>query len=463
MVLPFLILFLVSPYVISNYMAFFFLVPCLYLIYSEGNFNYRLISKTVIIAALITLLPVILYNPFIYIISSLIVAAFLLTYFYISKYFINKSNTSISVFIPCIVWTLLLCIFNYKSILASMFDIGVLAPMSAPVIWYTGSIGLTVLIVLFNSSVARYAARRDRLSLALSAAIAIMFIGSFIFSATTDTDYLNSIKKPIKVALVQGAISSRTLFGYKDNVENRLKRYVELSAKADREADIVLWPEYTFPIDIISRFPDVSKPVFDEIKRSGKTFIIGALIDDPVKKDVHYDGAFVISPDGNIKQTYYSSVPFVFSRHITAQKFNDKLYTDNAGIVLCWEEFNSRVFRDYVNMGAEYFIALLSDVDLDHSWLKKYATFFSRARAAENMRYMARVSQTGITEIINPFGKVLKSIAADKAGVLAGDIYKVRAKTFYSTHGDILTRIFLVISTLFIAYKTRKKKAGGHE
>jgi apolipoprotein N-acyltransferase len=463
MILPILILFLISPYVISNYMAFFFLIPCLYLIYSSESFNHRLFLATVIIFAMIALLPVVLYNPFIYLLGSAIIAVFLFAFFAISRIIVKRLNGAISIFVPCVVWALLLYMFNFKSVLASMFDIGVLAPMSAPMIWYTGSIGLTILIVLFNSAAARFFAKRDRLSLILTILIAASFAGSFIFSAVKDPGYLSAAKKPVKVALIQGAIPSRTLFGYKDNVDKRIKRYVDLSSKVDSAVDIVVWPEYAFPTDVIARFPDKAKPVFDQIKRSDKTFVIGSIRDDPVKKGVHYDSALVIGPDGNIAQTYYSPKPFVFSKNITAGQFDGKLYIDSAGIVICWEEFGAKIFRDYVNSGAEYFIALLSDVDLDHSWLKRYVTFFSRARAAENMRYLARSTQTGVTELISPFGKVIASIPADKAGYLAGDIYKVSSKTFYSVHGDILTRIFLVLMALSMIYIARTKRAGEHE
>ena len=64
--------------------------------------------------------------------------------------------------------------------------------------------------------------------------------------------------------------------------------------------------------------------------------------------------------------------------------------------------------------------------------------------------------------MINPFGKVLKSIPIDKEDFLTADIYKIDKKTFYSIYGDILTRIFVVLMALsFLVYGV--KKAVAHE
>ena len=118
------------------------------------------------------------------------------------------------------------------------------------------------------------------------------------------------------------------------------------------------------------------------------------------------------------------------------------------GIIICWEEFTPAVARHYADLGAEYFVTMVNNAEFDSSGLKKYVSFFMRARAAENLRYVARIGQTGLTQIINPFGKVIGSILPDKEGYLAGELYHIRKRTFYSKHGDILTKVFLILMSL---------------
>ncbi len=460
-----LVIFLVSPYAISNYAAFFFLIPLLLSLYSGKIYSRGFIASAFGASGLIALLPIIKYNPFIYILGAIMVFLFMSAFFAISKFLIDMLGDSIlSVFAPGAVWAGLLYIFNFKSLLSSMFDVGVLVPMSAPVIWYVGATGITTLLILFNSAAAKYIAKKDRAPLVLAAVIASAFIASFIFSANAIQNYPRKTEKPVKVALIQGGVEKRTLLGYKDNIDRRIKRYMDLSASVDGSADIVAWPEYAFPLDVINRFPAKAKPVFDEIKRSGKTFIIGSIRNDPIQEGVYYDAALVIGGDGSIKDTYYSSMPFVFSRHVTSRQFKDKLYAGNAGLVLCWEEFSPKIFRDYVNAGAEYFITMLNDIDLDRSWFKNYVTFFPRARAAENMRYIARVTQTGLTDIIGPLGNIVKSLPPDKPGALTAEIYRIQEKTFYSVNGDLMNRLFVIAAIFaFLFAGIRRRKLVAYE
>lgn len=454
-----------TPYMISNYAALLCLIPYLYFIYSHRHVD-PFIAYAVIAAALVVLLPILTYNVFVYILGTAIVAAFAYLLAAISKFLIFKIGDSILLtFVPCVVWAALLYLFDVGLVLSSMFDIGVLLPMSAPLVWYVGSKGLTILIVLFNSAIARYIIKKEMSSVLLAVVILAVFIASFIFSIMADPAALHADEKPTRTALIQGGLPKRSVFGYEDNLDERIRRYIDLSSAAGYDnIDLVVWPEYTFPIDAISRFPAKTRPVFDEIKRSGKTFIIGSMINDPAKKNTYYDGAFIIGGDGDIKETYYSNLPFVFSKGVTPRQFNGKPHIKNAGIVICWEEFSPKIFRDYVNAGAEYFITLMNDIDLDGSWLKRYVTFFPRARASESMRYLARSTQTGITQVIDPFGGVIKTIPSDQPGFLTADIYNIKKRTFYSVHGDIITRSFLLIMIfIFLVSGVIRKKVTVHE
>jgi apolipoprotein N-acyltransferase len=48
---------------------------------------------------------------------------------------------------------------------------------------------------------------------------------------------------------------------------------------------------------------------------------------------------------------------------------------------------------------------------------------FSRLKALEEKKYVIRATNTGITQIVNPYGKVTSSIESYKSGILIGNIY----------------------------------------
>ena len=47
----------------------------------------------------------------------------------------------------------------------------------------------------------------------------------------------------------------------------------------------------------------------------------------------------------------------------------------------------------------------------------------SQFSASENNRYLIRSTNTGFTEVINPFGKIEAEISPNKEGYLTADIY----------------------------------------
>ena len=340
------------------------------------------------------------------------------------------------------------------------FDIGVLFPVSAPLVWYIGSTGLTFLIILFNSSVARYLVKKDKLSISVTIILAFLFIGSFTYSMLQDPAGLHASDKALNIALIQGDAPGRSLSGYEENLDDRVKRYIALSEEAVKKENpqVVVWPEYTLPVDIMKRFPEKMKPITSAIKESNTAFIIGSMASSNGKS---YDAAFIFNKKGELEDTYYSEDPAIFNKSVSSAAAAGKLYFRKAGITVCWEELNAGIFRNYVKNGAEYFISLSSNADLDYSWFKNYASFFSRIRAAENARYLARATQTGVTEIVSPFGRVIKTIPKNKTGFLTGQIYGITKKTFYSKHGDMIPKIILLLTIfagLVVEMKNKKSR-----
>jgi len=450
-------LFLVSPYIINNNFVFIFLIPLLTVLCSEDLPTVlRLALPAVLVSVLAALLPVLVTKPAAYFVGSAVAFAFLAAFSIIVLILLrNFRGPALSFLIPAVVWLNLLYALNINSTVSAMFDVGVLFPVSAPLIWFTGSIGLTALIVLFQSAVALYIARRSWTALILACALAAVFLGAFIFSSLQPYAAPAGNGPATRIALIQGGLPNRTFFGYKDNFNKRVERYVGLSLRACRAgADLVVWPEYAFPVDVMKRFPQQAQSVLDAARACGKEFLIGSMLDSPDGAPAGYDGAIIIGKDGSVAEAYYSSHPFTIGNAVRPSGASARLMADGAGVTVCWEEANERIFRDYVNAGAGYFISLSSNIDLDRSWLKGYASFFSRARAAENARYLARAAQTGTTFIADPFGRITARAPNDASVFLAGDIYKVRMKTFYSIRGDILARAFAAAGILVLCVLT---------
>ena len=61
----------------------------------------------------------------------------------------------------------------------------------------------------------------------------------------------------------------------------------------------------------------------------------------------------------------------------------------------------------------------------------------ARFRAVENHRFLVRAANTGISAIIDPFGRELARTELMEKRALVGDVRAISELTFYSRYGDV--------------------------
>jgi apolipoprotein N-acyltransferase len=86
---------------------------------------------------------------------------------------------------------------------------------------------------------------------------------------------------------------------------------------------------------------------------------------------------------------------------------------------------------------------------------------FSRLRAIETRRAVARSANTGVSGFISSRGDVEQRLDWDEQGVLVQDVERSSRKTMYVTYGDWVGRMSLLITFLavmyFTAYRIRRR------
>jgi len=353
-------------------------------------------------------------------------------------------------FIPPFLWVGICLLFNFRSFSAAVLDVGVQMPAVVPLIWWVGSIGITFLIVLFNSAVAYFLFRKSKPALALAVGILLVFTACFVYTRVkTPADFENG-KEPFKVAVLQGNFTE-SWYWLQKNPYMVLERYDILTlTAAKKNPDLIVWPEYALPIDFINYTPTIRKTVKEVVADSSTPVLMGSILFNE-DTGFHEDCALLLDKEG-VMTDYYSSVqPAPFNQFAMGSTRPLKPLKGNLGVFVCWEELNSSVARNLANNGAQYFVTLSNDQNLDFTWFHRYAALFSRARAAENMRYLARAANTGITQIIDPFGRVIAKLPPEKSAFLVGDMYPVTNKTFYTRHGNMIMITLLVIMACLFA------------
>src|SRR5439155_3392224 len=105
---------------------------------------------------------------------------------------------------------------------------------------------------------------------------------------------------------------------------------------------------------------------------------------------------------------------------------------------ICYEIIYPDLVRQFVAEGSELLTTITND-----SWFGPSSApyqHFEQAsmRAIEVGRYLVRSANTGISGIVDPYGRVIAKTAIFQPAVTVGEARFLRMSTFYARHGDVL-------------------------
>jgi apolipoprotein N-acyltransferase len=126
------------------------------------------------------------------------------------------------------------------------------------------------------------------------------------------------------------------------------------------------------------------------------------------------------------------------------------------GVFICYEAIYAGEIRHFAENGAQLFINISNDGWFGHSAAAEQHLRMARVRAVENHRWIVRVTNSGITASIDPYGRILRGLPKDvRASV---DLpYDFRTdKTLYTRFGDWFAWLCVLVSAILLASTFRK-------
>ena len=125
-------------------------------------------------------------------------------------------------------------------------------------------------------------------------------------------------------------------------------------------------------------------------------------------------------------------------------------------VAICYEVVYPDLVRQFVAGGSELLTTITND-----AWFGRTSApyqHFEQAsmRAIEEGRYLVRAANTGISGIVDPYGRVLERSDIFQAAVLVGDARFLRTSTFYARHGDVLAYASVVMTAALLVLARRR-------
>ncbi len=320
--------------------------------------------------------------------------------------------------------------------------------------------------------------------------LAALFLANLGYGAVRLTIAADTTVPGVKLRLVQPVLAQDEKWspGRDSTV---LQRYLSLSATGMKEGapppfSILIWPETALPFFLTDQ-PNALAAI-GALLPTGTTLITGAARSepgaDPDQAGRVFNSIYVIGDDGVIRDAYDKVHLVPFGEYLPFDGLLSRLGLHQMVALPGGFDAGSRL-RTLPLEGAPAFGPLIcyeiifpgaaTDHRLRPQWLVNVTNdgWFGNTpgpyqhlqqasvRAVEEGLPLARAANTGISAIVDPYGRITAQLALGEAGIVDGSLPGALGETAYDRFGDvpfavaILLAVLLAIPAVFTPAKTR--------
>lgn len=340
--------------------------------------------------------------------------------------------------------------------------------------WFAlvGVYGTGALVMLFSASIVAFVQVKQRKEKIIIAAVLFLLSG-FSFWLKNHL-WVEPLPRPIKVALVQGNIEQSLKF--KPGVlQKSLQQYMEMSLK-HLDSDVIIWPETA-----ISTFSDRIDGWFSRWQKwfseSHTQLLSGIFRRENVKSEIYYNSLVDLT---NPAQYYdkrhlvpfgeyipfrsllafvaqYMQIPMSDLQPGKARQPLMPIAGYKAGISICFEDAYSSLFS-YPQASPNLFVNISNDAWFGNTSAPWQHLQIARVRSLEYQKPMLRITNNGVSAIINRDGKVLRQSRQFIKQVLVGEITPVKGQTPYERWQNLPLMLLFAVAGMVLVLQLRKSR-----
>ncbi len=336
-----------------------------------------------------------------------------------------------------------------------------------------GVFGVSALVAAVGAALAYFVISRSMASIAMLVGAGVVVLGiAFWGNHRLSHDAFVDQGRPVRVALIQGNIPQDQKW---DDAQagNILNTYLSMTREAARQgAQLVIWPESSTP------FPFQDDRIGGErirslVRETGIELLLGSdQIDHSTKS--YYNAAFLVRKDGSVAGVYQKMHLVPFGEFVPLQRllfFVGPLveaagaFTPGAQMVMlptshgpistaiCYEIVFPGLVRESILKGSELLTTITNDAWYGHSSAPYQHFVQASMRAIEQGRYLARAANTGISGIVDPYGRVVQQSNIFERAVMVGDVRMLQVATIYGRIGDLFAYICAALTLAALLFR----------
>lgn len=305
-----------------------------------------------------------------------------------------------------------------------------------------------------------------------------------------------------KVAVLQGSVP----IDIKWELENEgysIKLYDSLAQTVtDSNVHLYIWPESGAPC-FLDRAYSCQQLTSAAVQRTKRYHLIGALGTGRINSEErYYNSCYQFAPDGTVDVRYDKVKLVPFSEHVPYEhifpflkadiltkyltfidRFNVQWWSDFAvgdslrlfelpdatyGVMICFESTFPSYVRQMVRQGAQFVVGITNDTWFGSSvGIHMHSRIFI-TRAVENRCWMARAANSGLSYVVDPYGRIRENIPHEAVAAFVGGVGFVEQYSIFTQIGDIagifsfwvMAIILCILLLLWIGQRFRPKKSG---